>query len=292
VGTPPEGYISADKGRLYYRVVGEGPPIVVLHGGPDFDHHYLLPELDRLAASFQLVYYDQRGRGRSADDVEPEDVTIESEIEDLDLVRRHFGFETVAVLGHSWGGLLAMEYAVRRPEHLSHLILYGPAPASAEDARSFRAQLRGSRPPGDVERMQAIAASDRYLAGDLEAEADYYRIHFRVTLRDPDLLELLVERLRANFTPASVLTARAIEHRLYEQTWDVSGYDLVPGLQRLDIPALVLHGTEEFVPLPLTARIARALPRGRLVVLEGRGHFSYLESPDAVHEHVAALFES
>ena len=62
--------------------------------------------------------------------------------------------------------------------------------------------------------MQAIAATDRYQVGDLEAEADYYRIHFRVTLRDPELLELLVERLRANFTPASVLTARAIEHRL------------------------------------------------------------------------------
>jgi proline iminopeptidase len=287
-----EGRLPVDGAQLYYRVVGEGPPIVVLHGGPDFDHWYLLPELDRLADSFRLIYYDQRGRGRSAEDVDPGDVTIESEIEDLDSVRRHFGFEVAAVLGHSWGGMLAMEYAARRPACVSHLILLNTAPASAEDARSFRQQLRRSRPPGDVERMQAIAAGDPYRAGNLEAEADYYRIHFRVTLRQPELLELVVRRLRAHFTEESVLTARAIENRLYEQTWEVDGYDLAPKLQVLEIPSLVLHGEHDFVPLELAARIARSMPRGRLVVLEDCGHFSYPELPDAVHEHVLALFES
>ena len=286
-----EGRLPVDRAQLHYRVVGEGLPIIVLHGGPDFDQQYLLPELDRLAESFRLVYYDQRGRGRSADGVEPGDVTIESEIEDLDRVRRHFGFEVVAVLGHSWGGLLAMEYAARRPERVSHLILLNTAPASAEDVLSFREQLRHLRPPGDVERMEAIAAGDRYQAGDLEAEADYYRIHFRVTLRQPELLELVVRRLRAHFTEEGALRARAIEDRLYEQTWGVDGYDLIPRLQALDIPTLVLHGEHDFVPVPLAARIARAMPRGRLVVLEDCGHFSYLESPDAVHEHVVALFE-
>ena len=97
---------------LFCRDVGEGPPIVVVHGGPDFDHFYLLPELDRLAGAFRLIYYDQRGRGLSAAGVRPEDVSIASELDDLDLVRRHFGLETVAVLGHSWGGVLAMEYAI------------------------------------------------------------------------------------------------------------------------------------------------------------------------------------
>jgi proline iminopeptidase len=77
------------------------------------------PEMDRLAASFRRVYYDQRGHGRSAGDVQPEDVSLASEIDDLDAVRRHFGFGSVAVLGHSWGGVLAMEYATRHPERLS-----------------------------------------------------------------------------------------------------------------------------------------------------------------------------
>ena len=76
---------------LFCRDVGAGPPIVVVHGGPDFDHAYLLPELDRLADSFRLVYYDQRGRGRSAEGVRAEDVTLRSEVDDLDRVRSRFG---------------------------------------------------------------------------------------------------------------------------------------------------------------------------------------------------------
>src|ERR687888_121061 len=134
----PDGHVLTDRARLYYRVVGEGSPIIVLHGGPDFDHYYLLPEMDRLAESFRLVYYDQRGRGRSAGDVQPDEVSLASEIEDLESVRRHFRLESAAVLGHSWGGVLAMEYATRHRDRVSHLILVDTAPASAEDWSGLR----------------------------------------------------------------------------------------------------------------------------------------------------------
>jgi pimeloyl-ACP methyl ester carboxylesterase len=139
--------------------------------------------------------------------------------------------------------------------------------------------------------MEAVAASDRYRAGDLEAEAEYYRIHYRVTLREPEHVEHVVGRLRTHFTKAGVLTARAIEKRLYHETCSVDRYDLVPRLQPHDIPTFVLHGHEDFVPVALVARIAEAMLRGRLAVLEQCGHFAYLEAPDAVHEQVVKLFE-
>jgi proline iminopeptidase len=260
---PFEGHVMVDGARLYCRAVGEGPPIVVLHGGPDFDHTYLLPEMDRLADAFRLVYYDQRGRGRSSGNVEPGEVGIESEVADLDGLRRRLGSGSVAILGHSWGGVLAMEYAARRPDRVSHLILLNTAPASAEDVAVFRQHLLRIRPAGDVDQMQAIASSARYEAGDLEAEAAYYRLHYRVALRTPEQVEQVVGRLRAHFTEDDVLKARAIEQRLYDDTWETAGYDLVPKLRALDMPALVLHGEYDFVPVALAARIARALPNGR-----------------------------
>jgi proline iminopeptidase len=280
--------VPADGARLYYRTVGEGRPIVVLHGGPDFDHSYLLPELDRLAESSRLVYYDQRGRGRSAAGVKAEDVGIDSEVADLDRVRRHFGLDSVALLGHSWGGVLAMEYAARLPDRISHLVLADTAPASGEDALVLRHHLLSIRPAADVERMEALRSSPGYLAGSLEAEAAYYRIHFRPTL-GPELLEQVVGRLRAHFTEEGVLTAREIEQRLYDQTWRVDGYDLVPRLRALEIPTLVLHGEHDFIPGALAARIAEAMPRARLVVLPKCGHFAYLECPEAFCDQVAAL---
>jgi proline iminopeptidase len=109
---PTESRIKIDNNSLYVRVIGKGQPVIVLHGGPDFDHSYFLPDLDRLKDTFRLIYYDQRGRGKSADNVRPEDVTLISDLNDIDGVRQHFRLNSVVLLGHSWGTVLALEYAL------------------------------------------------------------------------------------------------------------------------------------------------------------------------------------
>ncbi len=108
--TPHESRIPVANAYLYSREIGQGTAIIVLHGGPDFDHSYLVPDMDRLSDSFHLIYYDQRGRGRSADRVQPEDVTLASDIADLEKVRQYFHLDSVVLLGHSWGSVLALEY--------------------------------------------------------------------------------------------------------------------------------------------------------------------------------------
>ncbi|HUP17523.1 MAG TPA: alpha/beta hydrolase [Acidimicrobiia bacterium] len=276
------------QASLYYRDIGQGSPIIVVHGGPDFDHSYLLPELDHLADSFRLIYYDQRGRGRSAVGVEAENVTIRSEMEDLERLRRQFQLEAFAVLGHSWGGVLAMEYAIRYPDRVSHLILMTTAPASHDDSVLLREHFRRIRPAADVERMQTLSSNDLFKQGDFDVEAGYYWIHFGLTLPQPELLERVVGRLRTHFTKESVLTARAIEHRLYEETWLSAEYDLLPKLRKLRIPTLVIHGDEDFIPIEVAAHIARAVPGARLSVLIGCGHFAYLQQPDQIKEQITA----
>src|SRR6266849_5769343 len=178
---PRESRIPVGKASLYSREIGQGQPIIVLHGGPDFDHGYLLPDLDRLAEAFRLIYYDQRGRGRSADQVQPEEVTLTSDLDDLDGVRQHFQLESPALLGHSWGAVLALEYALRHPTNVSRLILMNPAPASASDLAVFRkayAQKLGA----DMDRQREIVASAAYKEGDPEAVAARYRLHFKPAL--------------------------------------------------------------------------------------------------------------
>jgi proline iminopeptidase len=286
---PREGYIPVDNTELYFREIGQGKPVIILHGGPDFDHNYLLPEMDRLSDSFRLLFYDQRGRGKSLRNVQPEDVSIKSEIEDLESLRKYFRLETVAVLGHSWGGLLAMEYAIRHSERVSHLILMNTAPASHDDYLLFR-QERRKKAPDDVKRLEAMSSSAWYKEGDPEMDAEYYRIHFRATLKQPEQLERVIKRLRLSFTKESILTAREIEQRLMNDTWSSSEYNLLPSLERLSIPALVVHGDYDFIPEECAAHIARAIPGARLVVLSKTGHFSYLESPDEVRKEITDFF--
>jgi len=135
--------------------------MIVLHGGPDFDHSYLVPDMDRLSDSLRLIYYDQRGRGGSADGVKPEDVSLASDISDLEEVRQYFQLGSVALLGHSWGTVLALEYALRYPQRVSHLLLMNPAPASSDDYKQLRKE-RAGKLAGDLDRLKAVAASAPY----------------------------------------------------------------------------------------------------------------------------------
>jgi proline iminopeptidase len=258
--------------------------MIVLHGGPDFDHSYLLPDLDRLADVFRLIYYDQRGRGRSAGQVLPEEVTLASEIDDLDAVRQHFHLESAALLGHSWGTVLALEYALRHPERVSHLILMNPAPASTSDLSMFR-KVYVQKLGADMDRQREIVASAAYREGEPEAVAARYRLHFKPALARPEDYEKLMATMKAAFVrqgKEGIVKARAVEDRLMRDTWQVDGYDLLPKLQTLSIPTLVIWGDHDFFPIEIAAHIARAIPNAQLVTLKDCGHFAYLECPGDV----------
>jgi proline iminopeptidase len=288
-GTPHETRIPVGTADLYAREIGRGQPIIVLHGGPDFDHSYLLPDMDRLSDVYRLIYYDQRGRGRSADRVQPDDVSLASDIADLDKVREYFHLDSAAVLGHSWGALLALEYAIRHPERVSHLILMNPAPVSTADFTQFRKE-RLEKLGGDLDRLRAVQASDAYREGNPDAVAAYYRILYKPGLQRPEDLRKLIESLRASFTKEGTLKARAIEVRLVNDTWMSNGYDLRPKLERLKIPTLVIYSDHDLVPAAAAAHIARAIPNARMVTLKACGHFSYLECPAPVRNEIDDLF--
>lgn len=274
-----EGRIPVGKASLYSRDIGHGRSIIVLHGGPDFDHRYLLPDLDRLANAFRLIYYDQRGRGKSADQVQPEDVTLASDIDDVDKVRQHFQLESAALLGHSWGAVLALEYALRYPTRVSHLILMNPAPASASDLAVLRkayVQQLGA----DMDRQRAIMASAAYKEGDPEANAARYRLHFTHALKRPEDYEKLMAAMKAGFVSQGkegIVKARAVEDQLMHGSWQMDGYDLLPKLRNVSIPTLVIYGDHDFIPGEIAEHIARAIPNARLVTLRDCGHFAYLE---------------
>lgn len=290
-GTPREVRVPVGKFELYARDIGQGRPIIMLHGGPDFDQSYFLPDMDQFADSYHLIYYDQRGRGKSAVNVQPEDVTMASEMTDLDAVREHFKLGSVTLLGHSWGSVLALEYAIRHPDRVSHLILLNPAPATAVDWKRMR-DARVAALGDDLKRMRAIAATDAYKQGDPDAVTAYYRIHFTQAIRKPEDLDRLMTRMHASFTKEGVLRARQVEDRLNAETTLVQGYDLLPKLRALNVPTLVVWGDHDFIPFDTVAPIARALPNARLVTVKECGHFSFMECPGAVRKTFRDFFRS
>ena len=282
-----ESFAPASGGaQLFCREVGDGAPLVVVHGGPDFDHTYLLPDMDRLADAYRLAYYDQRGRGRSRGPLDLGAIDIDLFVEDLECVRRHLGLGSMAVLGHSWGGLLAMHHALAHPDRVSHLVLLNPAPASTADM-ALGGEERERRRARYGGRMEAIAASPEFAAGNPQAVSQYWSLDFATTFKRPED----AARLKIASTPEDTLRGRAIEDRLMERLYDDEAFTLLPRLETLrGVPVLVIHGELDFFPPQCSERIARAIPGAKLVVLPESGHFSYIDAAQALRGALAAFY--
>ena len=138
-----DGMKEINETELYYKVVGEGEPILIIHGGPGLNHNYLFSSLQYLTDKYQLIFYDQRASGRSSLTLDPNSVTIDNFIQDIDELRNSFGIEQLNIMAHSWGGLLAMKYAIKHPEKMKSLILINSVGASSEISTMANQTLAG-----------------------------------------------------------------------------------------------------------------------------------------------------
>ncbi len=258
---------------LFEHRSGSGPEVVVLHGGPGAHHDYLLPGFDRLAHDRTLVYYDQRGGGRSP---VGRDVPVgwREQVDDLEALRDTWGLDRLDLCGYSWGALLAMLYAVTYPGRVHSLALVSPAPAARREREGYEANLerRNSTPALLAERRELQASGLR--TRDIPAY-------------NARLFELAVAGYFHDPARSRELTPFRITGRTQQEVWDSLGpeFDLRPALSKLKIRSLVVHGDDDPIPLETARATADALG-ARLVVIRDCGHVPYVEAPERL---VAAL---
>lgn len=254
--------------ELYEHRSGAGPEVVVLHGGPGAHFDYLLPGFDLLADHRTLVYYDQRGGGRSP---VGRDVPVgwHEHVDDLEALRDLWGMDQLHLCGYSWGGLLAMLFAICHPTRVASLALVSPAPAARRERIVFEQNLaRRNATPELVAERAALQASG-LRSGDL---ATYQR----------RLFELAVAGYFHDPRRARELTPFRITGRTQQAVWSSLGadYDIRPELVSLKFPALVMHGDDDPIPLSSAHATADAL-RAPLKVIGECGHVPYVEAPAA-----------
>ncbi len=252
--------------ELFYQEVGAGLPCLVMHGGLGLDHTYLHPALDPLGDALRLIYYDHRGNGRSGRPPS-EDLTIEHWVADADALRAHLGIEQVAVLGHSFGGCLGLEYALRHPERVSHLLLVGTVPALNYWDEVDAIITRRQPSPTVQAAWQTPPTDDVGLATWLTAVAPLY-VHPQ---SDPGIL-------------APLLSEVTFEHGTWARSVEVFNrdYDVTARLDEVHAPTLILVGREDFICPPSQATIMQErIPHAELAVFERSGHFPFVEEAEA-----------
>lgn len=253
--------------RLFERRAGAGPETVVLHGGPGAHHDYLLPGFDRLAAGRTLVYYDQRGGGRSAVGREVP-VGWREQVADLEALRGLWGQERLSLAGYSWGALLAVLYALEHPGRVASLALVSPAPVWRAARERFERRLaERNAAPAVVEERRRLQAS-----GLRESDPPTYRQR---------MFELSVAGYFHDRAHARDLTPFRITGRTQQEVWDSLGdFDLRPRIGGLGLRALVVHGEDDPIPIDTATTLAELL-EAPLVRIAQCGHVPYVERPDA-----------
>ena len=264
-------YAQINGSETFYTIHGQGRPMLLLHGGPGLDHTYFRPWLDPLGDHAQLIYYDQLGMGRSSRPENYEGIGIDTWAHEADALRHSLGLDRIVLLGHSFGGFIAQEYALRYGDHLAGLILCDTAPIlNYPEVIVGNAQARGTS-----EQVQAVVGGLSNPAAF--ADDTLWRQAWRTILPlyfhqyDPKVGEAMDEQTHYSGGAFSHGFSRCLPT-----------FNVLDRLGEISTPTLVLGGQDDWIAPPALSaeRLHRGIPGSKLVIFEESGHFPFIEQQD------------
>jgi len=283
------GYAAVKGGRIWYRMNGchhfsaGKVPVLVIHGGPGMSHHYLLP-LAGLADERPVILYDQLDCGNSERPGDRANWTVERFVSEIDRLRDALGLERLFVLGNSWGGTVAAEYAMRQPKGLVGLVLASPLISTARwiaDNTAYRHQL-----PPEVQKVL-----DRHEAAGTIDSQEYQDAVMVFYKRHLTRMEPWPEEMNKTFEVFSV--------SLYNYMWgntefNCSGtlkdYDSTSRLKQIQVPTFYTCGEFDECT-PAASRFFSSLtPGSQVTVIPNASHTAFLEKPEEYRATVKAFF--
>ncbi|MDX1586182.1 MAG: alpha/beta fold hydrolase [Balneolaceae bacterium] len=263
--------IGVNDTRLFVRTAGSGEPVIVIHGGPVLDHSYLFPHLKPIADEYLLIFYDQRLSGRSSADSDSSQVRLSTFIEDIESLRQELGLQKVHLLGHSWGGLLAMKYAIQYPSHIKKLMLVNSMAPSSELWHREEAMLAQSFTRADSLKRQEIIQSDIFKENPPRAIKQLLELSFRKQFYDREKASRLDMYVPEDYMKRSRLFGHLMT--------DISSYDLSDELKKMNIPTLIIYGAAEPASNISGPVLNRLIEKSKYVQIEASGHFPFIEQP-------------
>jgi proline iminopeptidase len=258
---------KVNQTELFYTTLGQGRPMLMMHGGLGFDHTYFRPWLDPLGDQVQLIYYDHRGNGGSHRPASFDGISHDTWTADADALRSYLGNDLIILFGHSYGGFLAQEYALRYGQHLRGLILACTAPAlDYPEVIRVNAETRGTS-----EQVQRV---NHFLQG--EAASDDAALKETATVIMPLYFKHFDSERAKQILENTHFSAGAFNHAFRAC---IPSFNTIPRLAEISVPTLVIAGRDDWITPPREGaeRIRAALPNSELVIFEDSGHFPFVE---------------
>lgn len=257
----------------FIKKMGKGEPIVVLHGGPGLFHNYLVKNFEKLAEKYQIIFYDQRGCGKTAFPSDTTSITIENYVSDLEAIRVHLKIEKINLAGHSWGAILAINYAKQFPNNLKKLILIAPAPSNTEYFDQMFRNMQNKRKDEDIKEMVKIMSSKDFDDRNPDAILKAIKIGDKVNLADQSKIdELYADMTFTKEAANNMLLVNSIMEKNF------FNYNITKNMNVITCPTLIVLGDLDNVPFASAQLIQDSVQHARLEVLKAAGHYPFFEA--------------
>ncbi|MGA7684651.1 MAG: proline iminopeptidase-family hydrolase [Terriglobales bacterium] len=279
-----EGFVDSHGVLIYYKMMGRGAPLMIVHGGPGASHEYFLPYLLPLMRTNKLVFIDERGGGRSSKLADPKGYTIANMVEDLEAVRQALGLGKISLLGHSFGGALVQAYALKYQKNLSHLILASTF-SSTRELNDALARIKAEMDPKDRDRLNALEAAGLFGKGEVWEHGRYSEEYAKLAWGKGYFPFIYANRPDPNYDPLADNTSNAWD--VYREMWGSDGEFIVDGnlkeveyvdrLHEIKVPTLIIVGEHDESDPKMSKEMHEKIAASQLVILPKSGHMTFVD---------------
>lgn len=291
-----EGFVDSHGALIYYMSVGQGTPLMIIHGGPGASHEYFLPYLLPLMRTNRLIFIDERGSGKSSKLEDPSGYTVANMVEDIETVRQALGLGKISLLGHSFGGPLVEAYAFKYQQHLSHLILASTF-ASTRELNAALSKMKSELSAKDRERLEALEAAGLYGKGETWEHGRYPEEYAKLAWGVAYFPYLYQKNPDPNYDPVSGNTSTSWD--VYREMWGSHGEFIVDGnlteveyvdkLNQIKVPTLIIVGDHDESDPRMSVEMQAKIAGSKLVILPTSGHMTFVDQPGKFLSAVSAF---
>jgi len=278
-----EGFVDVSGVMIYYKMLGRGTPLMIVHGGPGASHDYFLPYLLPLARHNKVVFIDERGSGRSQKLDDPSGYTVENMVEDVETVRQALGLGKISLMGHSYGGALAQAYALKYQANLTHLIL-GSTWSSSKALNEIFVKMKQNMSPELRERIDKLEAAGLYGHGK-DYEKNRYTNDYMIAAWGEGYFPYIYQNHPdPNYDPVD---NGKMAWDLYREMWGEHGEFVIDGnlksveytdrLASIKVPTLILVGDHDECDPSLAQAMHEKIAGSKIVVFPKAGHMTFVD---------------
>jgi proline iminopeptidase len=282
-----EGFVDANGVLIYYMTVGRGSPLMIVHGGPGASHDYFLPYLLPLARHNRLIFIDERGSGKSEKLEDVSKYTVANMADDCEVVRQALGLGKIAILGHSYGGVVVEAYAFKYQKNLSHLIL-GSTFSSTKEINQALAREKAAVPAEKRKRLEKLEQAGLFGNGEPWEQGRYPEEYARLAWGTGYFPWLYQNHPDPNYNPVDGNTTNS--WALYRQMWGSDGEFVIDGnltevewvdkLPTIKVPTLIIVGDHDESDPVMSKEMHEKIANSKLVIVPRSGHMTFVDQPD------------